>query len=98
MKLTDAQWKLLEPLFETTTEGGRGRPRRDSREVRLEIFTRSDFALDFIQTIGAFRRTGKVPAPEYLPWYRRDLSFQPVQISEGQGIVGDGVSIHAICS
>ncbi|GAB4300684.1 MAG: hypothetical protein Kow0096_20890 [Thiohalomonadaceae bacterium] len=31
MKLTDAQWELLEPLFESATEGGRGRPRRDAR-------------------------------------------------------------------
>jgi transposase len=33
MKLTDAQWELLEPLFEIATEGGRGRPRRDARGV-----------------------------------------------------------------
>ena len=33
MKLTDAQWQLIEPLFETDNAPRRGRPSRPARDV-----------------------------------------------------------------
>ena len=34
MHISDAQWELLRPILrESTTAGGRGRPRRDARQV-----------------------------------------------------------------